>query len=146
MSVSKTAFIVILMFGLSALAEAGQNCSDITVPYEQFSSDELASIALACESEAVKQLFYNRAHHQELINESHQYSRLIPYSNRSSGQHLYSYRFYIAMIEAMAPVWYPDAEARIRFLNTEYEYYNEIVELRLQGYDNLADQLERSST
>lgn len=146
MRVSKSALLGITLFCLSALAGAESSCSDTAAPFEQLSSDELVSIAAACESEALKQLFYNRAHHQELIEETHQYSRLIPYSKRDSSQHLYGYRFYIAMIEAMAPVWYPDAKARIRFLNTEYEYCNEIVELRLQGYDNLADRLERSSS
>lgn len=50
---------------------------------------------------------------------------------------------YIAMLEEFAPLYYPDIQQRVKFLNMIYERRSEVVELRLHGYDKLADALER---
>ncbi len=48
------------------------------------------------------------------------------------------------MLEALAPLWFPDADARIEFLRNEYDHRGEVVELRLRGFDRIADRLERN--
>jgi len=144
MGTVKEVFITVLLLCSVTPTWAHHNCPDLATSHEQFTSNELKNIATACKSESIKQLFYNRAYHKELISESRYLFRLIPHSEQNSNHRLYAYHIYISMIEAMAPIWYPDAEARAQFLNNEYELQNEIAELRINGYDQLADRLEHS--
>ena len=68
------------------------------------------------------------------------------YSDDSNSVRIDSYSLYMALIEQMAPVWYPDASARVAFLNHEYDRRSEIARLRLRGYERVADQLEHTSS
>ena len=108
-------------------------------------STQLRKMAAACDNPAISALYYNRAAHLELLAEAHVMSGLIAFRPSSSNSSLLSYRIYIAMIEALAPVWFPRVEERIAFLNAEYERRSEIARLRLRGYDPLANRLERQS-
>ena len=65
------------------------------------------------------------------------------YNSESSDCQLTAYRLFIAMVEELASLYYPDIKQRIEFLNKIYEERSEVVELRLQGNDRLADALER---
>jgi hypothetical protein len=88
-------------------------------------------------------LFYNRAYHSDLLEEGKTLSNLISYFGQDIKRHFEAYRLYIALIEQFAPYWYPDATERAAFLNTEYDRRGEVVELRLHGYDRLADLKEQ---
>jgi hypothetical protein len=130
------------------LAQADEHpaCRDLDFPYASLSSGELRVIARSCAKEEIASLYYRRARHAELLDEGEVLSGLIPYSRREQSSHFDTYRIYIAFLEAFAAVWYPDAGARAAFLNKEYDRLGEVAELRLRGYDNLADRLERGTS
>ena len=69
-------------------------------------------------------------------------SGIILYNWETSEYQLTAYRLYIAMVEESAPLYYPDVQQRVEFLNTIYERRSEMVELCLKGNDRLADALE----
>lgn len=70
-------------------------------------------------------------------------SGIIFYNRETSYYQLTASRLYIAMVEELAPLYYPDVQQRVKFLNTIYERRNEMVELCLKGNDRLADALEK---
>lgn len=79
-----------------------------------------------------------------MLREGETLSDLQVYFSRDLTHHLESYRIYIALIESFAPMWYENVEHRIAFLNAEYDKRSEVTELRLHGYDRLADLKERT--
>lgn len=107
------------------------------------SASELRGIAATCNDTNMARLFYNRAYHKYLLSEGKALSGIILYNSESSDYQLTAYRLFIAMVEELAPLYYPDVEQRIDFLNKIYEERSEVVELRLRGNDRLADALER---
>jgi hypothetical protein len=134
-------------------AWAGEHpaCQDLAYDYHANSAAGLREIARTCHDPAIARLYYNRAYHLDLIHRAREQSDLISYSSRS-GQYLAtpervrqmeSYQLYMALIEAMAPRWFDDPAERIAFLNEEYDRHGELAELRLKGYDHLADFKER---
>lgn len=138
---------VLLISMVHGLVQAGEHpaCRDLDYRYAQHPSQQLRAIAASCEAEEIADLFYHRAYHAELIAEGEALRGLIAYTRRDSGGHFDAYRLYIAMIEAFAPVWYPVVNERAAFLNGQYEHHSEIAELRLHGYDMVADRLERQA-
>jgi hypothetical protein len=50
---------------------------------------------------------------------------------------------FMTLVELFASRRFPKWTDRLVFLNGEYRKHNEIAELRLRGYDRLADRLER---
>lgn len=128
-----------------AFAQEHPGCRNLDYGYQQHTPVELRAIAASCRYPDVAYLYYNRAYHAELLSRADAMASLIPYSGREKQKQydLLSYRYYMAMIEDLASVWYPDPIARVRFLNLEYDRRSEIAELRLKGYDQIADRLER---
>lgn len=124
-------------------AKQHQACSNLNYPYQTHSSKELRAIAATCQSDAVSRLYYNRAYHVDLLQEGETLSQIIALHNRDMRRHIEAYRFYIALVEAFAPSWFPDANARATFLNKEYDRLGEVAELRLHGYDHMADMKEK---
>jgi hypothetical protein len=45
-------------------------------------------------------------------------------------------------VEELALQWFPKAKERVNFLNQVYEHRGEVIELRLHGYNKLADALD----
>ena len=137
--------IMLLALGASesAFAQEHAACNSLTYAYEDHAPDELRMIAASCDSKPVANLYYNRAHHSELVSEAAILAGLIAYSDDANRLHLDAYRLYMALIEQMAPVWFSDPVARVNFLNHEYDRRNEIAHLRLRGYDRMADRLEK---
>ena len=84
-------------------------------------------------------LYYNRAYHAELLQEGEALSRIVSVSGRETTRHLQAYRLYMALLEAFARNWNRNIQDRAAFLNREYDRRSEVVELRLHGYDRLAD-------
>lgn len=67
------------------------------------------------------------------------------WSRDGNNPDLETYQIYIGLIEAFAATLYPDPVERLNFLTQEYSRQIEIAELRLRGYDNLADRMERDT-
>ncbi|MGD8497260.1 MAG: hypothetical protein PVG82_00040 [Chromatiales bacterium] len=139
--------LIILTLAASgvALAQEHPACSDLDYRYETHSSKGLRTIAASCGIPAIANLYYNRAYHADLVAEGTTLAGLIAHSPNRSGARFESYRLYMAMVEQLAPTWYPDTSERVRFLNREYDRRGEIARLRLRGYDHLADRLEREA-
>jgi len=135
--------VLIMVSSSAALANESPACHDHESSYINSSAKELRSIAVSCEDKGIAQLFYNRAYHKYLLSEGKALSGIILHNSESSAYQFTAYSLYIAMVEELAPLYYPDAQQRIEFLNTVYERRSEVVELRLKGNDRLADALER---
>lgn len=120
-------------------------CANLAHTAKQRDSKQLRSIAASCSNPSVRELYYNRALHLELVTEAKVMEGLIEFRAPHSSNTMLGHQMYIALIEAVAPVWFPDLQERLEFLNGEYERRGEIARLRLRGYDPLADRLERQS-
>ena len=125
-------------------ADEHSACSDLDDEYQSHTPEELRFIAASCNSKPVANLYYNRAYHTDPVSEARIYARLIAYTDNSSNIRLEANRIYMALLEQMAPIWYQDSSTRVAFLNKEYDRHVEIATLRLQGYDRIADRLERN--
>ena len=106
------------------------------------SATSLRMIAARCTNPELAKLYYNRAYHLDLLNESKTYAQIIPYQQEVGDYHFVAARIYITLIELLAPNWFANSTDRISFLNDIYEKRTEIVELRLHGYNKVADILE----
>jgi hypothetical protein len=128
-----------------AFAQEHPACRDIDYAYQDHSSASLRAIAASCRYRDVAYLYYNRAYHADLLARADSLSSLIPYSGREREKQydMVSYRYYMAMVESLSSLWFKDPVSRLRFLNLEYDRRSEIAELRLKGYDHIADRLER---
>ena len=135
----------LILGGNSVFAEQHRACRDLDYPFGDHTPSERRAIAASCQSGPVARLYYHRARHADLVAEERTLARLIAYSPPASRYHFAAYEVYIALIEALAPVWYADPAARVEFLNAEYDHRGEVAELRLHGYDTLADRLEGKS-
>ena len=135
--------ILAMVISNIAMAKEHPACHDQEFDHVNSSASELRTIAATCVDKGVTRLFYNRAYHKYLLSEGKALSGIILHNTESSDYQLTAYRLYIAMVEELAPLYYPDTQQRIEFLNTVYERRSEVVELRLKGNDRLADALER---
>lgn len=129
---------------VTVLAQEHHACSNHDYHYEAHAPGELRTIAASCKSTPIANLYYNRAYHADLVSEATTLAGLIAYVDNSSSVDFEAYRLYMALLEQMAPIWYPDPGARVAFLNREYDRRDEIARLRLRGYENVADHLERN--
>ena len=138
-----TKYGILLLAGLlwSAHSSAQENkaCRMPDYDYQSQSTMQLRAIAASCHSEQVARLYYNRAYHAELLQEGEALSRIVSVSGRETTRHLQAYRLYMALLEAFARNWNRNIQDRAAFLNREYDRRSEVVELRLHGYDRLAD-------
>ncbi|KPJ90181.1 MAG: hypothetical protein AMJ53_14625 [Gammaproteobacteria bacterium SG8_11] len=139
---------VILLFGAlswGSIANAEEHvaCTNLDYDYQVHSSKDLRDIAATCQARSISQLYYNRAYHVDLLKEGEVLSQIVAMVSRDLTHYIEAYRFYIALIESFAPTWYPDANERVDFLNHEYDRRGEVTELRLHGYDRIADLKEK---
>jgi hypothetical protein len=125
-------------------AWAGEDsaCGQLDRTFQNSPAYELRAIAGTCDNKDVAKLFYNRAYHKDLLNEGKVLSGLITRNTDSTTHHITSYRLYIALVEELALQRYTNAKDRVRFLNRVYEHRGEVIELRLHGYNKLADALD----
>ena len=130
---------------VSNVVMAGENpaCHNPTQAFFNHQATELRNIAASCADNEVARLFYNRAYYKDLLVESKILSNLIQHNAESANYQITAYQLYIAMVEEFAPLYYPNIQQRIDFLNLVYERRSEVVELRLHGNNKLADVLER---
>lgn len=125
----------------SVTANEHPACRDLDMRYEMFSPEKLRDIAESCTDKKLRTLFYHRAYHADLIEESQAYAGLETFRKNTIKESITSYAMYIALVEALSSSWFPDLMKRAAFLNNQYETHTEIAELRLHGYDNLAERL-----
>jgi len=129
----------------TVLAQEHPACSNPAYHLEAHTPADLRDIAASCQSKSIATLFYNRAYHADMVQEAATLAGLIAYSDDRGKEQFDAYRLYMALLENMTPIWYPDSEARVAFLNREYDRRGEIARLRLRGYDHVADHLERTT-
>jgi hypothetical protein len=132
-------FGALLLGGAPLQAEEHAACWDMDYRFEQHSPQELRQIAASCRSALVSTLYSQRAEHADLLQEHMTLSNMTVQSRGGKNPDLESYRIYIGLIEAFAASLYPDPVERLNFLTQEYNREIEIAELRLRGYDHLAD-------
>ena len=109
-------------------------CRNLDFDYTHLSVSELTEVAAACDDEAMAKLYYNRAYYADLLasDASTGFDSRLSYLTQS-------HRLYMGMVEAFAPHWYPDKNARLAFLNGQYEQMAAIAELKLRQIKRLAD-------
>jgi hypothetical protein len=136
--------IASLGLAFSGVAAAGQDpaCEQLDHTFQSYTAEQLRAIAGTCHEKSVARLFYNRAYHKDLLSEGRALSGIITRNAEPAGYHVASYRLYIALVEELSLQWFPKAEDRVAFLNEVYERRGEVIELRLHGYDRLADALD----
>jgi hypothetical protein len=138
-------FGALLLGGSPLQAEEHAACWDMDYQFEKHSPQELRRIAASCRSALVSTLYSQRAEHADLVEEHKLLSNMAIQSRGGTNPDLETYRIYIGLIEAFAANLYPDPVERLYFLTEEYSRQIEIAELRLRGYDNLADRMERET-
>lgn len=127
-----------------AFAEEHRACRDVDFAYRHFSAGELRAIAASCSEKSMANLYYSRASRRDLIQEADTLSVLSFADGDNRSERFRAYRLYLALVEEFSKLWFPARRRRIAFLNSEYERWGDVAELRLHGYDNVADRLEGS--
>lgn len=136
----------ILVFLSSSIAAAEYSaCTNPDHPFQKLSHTELQTIAKSCHSKKMAQLYYNRAYHKHVITKAKALADLDSQASNANRQSIISHSLYMAMIEEFAKIWIPNQTTRIEFLNSSYLHHDEILELRLQGQNKQADQIERQA-
>lgn len=146
MRVATVLLVCVLSWAWGSVKAADEHtaCRDLDFVYQNHTAEQIRAIAQSCHSDTISQLYFNRAYHMDLLQEGEALSQLIATSSGNITHHIESYRLYIALIESFAPSWYgDDMQGRITFLNREYDRRGEVTELRIRGYDRLADLKEK---
>jgi hypothetical protein len=135
--------LCIALCGSPALSGAGEHaaCTDISYDWFSLPADKLRRIAQSCWSRHFSELNYLRAYHHDLVTGG--IAPLSPIGNTrpEGGAHFSAYTFHMLLTEQMARHYYPTTAGQLAFLIGEYEVENEIAELWLRGYHNLASRL-----
>ncbi|MGB5261590.1 MAG: hypothetical protein WBO34_13865 [Gammaproteobacteria bacterium] len=116
-------------------------CTDTGHDWFHLSAVDLREIAGTCKSGRFAELNYHRAYYRDLLSEGAATSSLIDYARSEGRANFSAYTFHMLLTEQMARHYYPTTASRLAFLIGEYEVNNEIAELWLRGYNNLANRL-----
>jgi hypothetical protein len=116
-------------------------CTDTAHDWFRLSAVELRAIAGTCKSGRFSELNYHRAYYRDLVSEGEATSSLIDYARSEGRANFSAYTFHMLLTEQMARHYYPATASRLAYLIREYEVNNEIAELWLRGYNNLANRL-----
>ncbi len=137
----------LLMMNLGWPAMGGEHpaCLDASVSAQSYRLDELQRIAGSCREPEIAELYYNRAHHRQLLDKYDRFERsLLHYGDQDHRAYIESYRIHIGLAEAFARVSLQLRDLpTVRRLNRLYDEIGEIAEMRFRGYDLIADRLER---
>lgn len=137
---------------LAMLSLAPAHAADTTVctseglEFLSLSARELAAVAGDCDDPALRSLFRRRARHQQIVSSFRILSRLHMGPQARYGTDPDAVRMHMALVEALAPNWFPERAERVRFLNAQYEHRIRVADLRLKGHDLAAARLEREFT
>ncbi|MCP5353341.1 MAG: hypothetical protein H6926_09185 [Chromatiales bacterium] len=132
----------------SAAAEPTACNADIALRTSEIANlppSGLRLLAESCPAGRVSQLYYNRAYAAELQQDYQTYLHLIPYRSADSRDdvNFSAYRMFLGLAEAFAPQAAVSPQGRVDWLNQAYEQANELAELRMKGYDRVADRRAR---
>ncbi len=133
---------LVLSIFVTDLVVADNPCRDIGMQYLQQPVETVRALAEHCDNPKLTELYYKRAYHLELLERNYAPQAGI-YMYRRGYPPISEYRLYIALLESLASIWLPEVNARVDFLRSEYDHRGEVVELRLRGFDRIADRLER---
>ena len=122
---------------------AQEHAACTTTGYDWFThtAGELRKIAAACKSQRFAELNFHRAYYRDLVAEGDATASLIDYARSDSRANFSAYVFHMVLMEQLARHYHPTTAGQLSFLNREYEINNEIAELWLRGYNNLAMRL-----
>lgn len=122
---------------------APEHAACTTTGYDWFThtAGELRKIASSCRSVRFSELNFHRAYFRDLVAEGDATASLIDYARSESRANFSAYVFHMILTEQLAAHYYPTTAGQLMFLNRAYEINNEIAELWLRGYNNLATRL-----
>ncbi len=125
----KWALLIVLVLGGGQLWRLAEPlaCRDLDYDYSALSATELGLIASSCRREAMARLYYQRAYFTELL-EGREVAGLAD-----------GHRLYMGMVEAFSSHWFPAQEARLDFLNQQYEQATERAEIQLRQQRQFAE-------
>ena len=121
-------------------------CTDTNHDWFSHTTDRLREIAHSCPSALFGELNYHRAYYRDLVSEGAATSSLIDYARSEGRANFSAYSFHMLLTEQMARHYFPTTDGLLNFLIGEYESKNEIAELWLRGYNNLANRLSELQT
>ena len=130
----------------SAQAAEPAACDDQGIGFLNLGATELMQIADRCEDPRLRSLYRRRAEHQQIVNSFRILAKLRMGPQARYGTDPNAALIHMALVEVLAPQWFPEVGDRIEFLNDEYERRIRVADLRLRGHDLAAARLEREFT
>lgn len=131
----------------SGVLHADESCTGLKFSMNEQTPTQLRQIAAQCPSSSIADLYYHRAQYAELVRDNRVLQSLSIINTVSdSEKDAESYRMYIALVELMAEQMIPKQAERVAFLNQQYSQLNNLFELRMKGFDRIADRLEHEAT
>ena len=121
-------------------------CTDTSYDWSSYTAKRLRELAASCQSARFAELNFHRAYYRDLVSESTAAASLIDYHRSEGRANLRAYAFHMLLTEQMARHYFPTTAGQLSFLIGEYEMKNEIAELWLRGYNNLANRLSELQT
>ena len=137
-------WVILWFHALSVSAGELSVCDDALIAKRPQTGDKpWTNIPFDCEHPELARLNDNRAQLYELMSDFNNLNRAVS-ADKSAQAYYEAYRILIGLAESfvMQAMARGDLDALTR-LNDTYRQYIEITELRLKGYDLLANRLER---
>ncbi len=142
--------LCLVLLALLSLAPAhasdSKSCTSQGLEFLTLSAGELAAVAADCEDSELRSLFRRRARHQQIVSSFRILARLQMGHQARHGTDPDAVRLHMALVEVMAPIWFPNDAKRVDFLNAQYQHRIRVADLRLRGHDLAAARLEREFT
>jgi len=137
--------LLMMNLGWPVMGEEHPACLEVSASTGAYPLEELQRIARSCREPAIAELYFNRAHHQQLLEKYDRFERsLLHYGDQDHRAYIESYRIHIGLAEAFASVNLRQRDLHtVQRLNRLYDEIGEIAEMRFKGYDLIADRLER---
>ena len=127
-------------------AEQHPACTDPSHDWSSHTAEQLRGIAGSCSSARFSELNFHRAYYRDLVSEGAATASLINYTRSEGRANFSAYTIHMLLTEQMARHYFPTTAGQLHFLIGEYEKKNEIAELWLRGYNNLANRLSELQT
>jgi hypothetical protein len=138
-------------WGIAAyLATAGLNasehpaCQNIDFPYRGSAPEVLRDIARSCTRSQMAELYHNRARQAELMEDHAVMSRIEQTRRSTDAWTPREEVLFIGLVETLSAHYALSPLQRAAVINAAFGPANEIVELRLRGYDLQAKQLRET--
>ncbi|MES9871529.1 MAG: hypothetical protein ABW162_06430 [Candidatus Sedimenticola sp. PURPLELP] len=136
-----TLFGVMLTFSLGGIAAEHPACTNPFLKQTVVTPGESRGIAISCTEEEISSLFYNRAYHQELLENFRSMAMLESYTETDDMMHYEAQRIYIGLAEAFArSAWNNGNLKAVSALNEQYDQAIAVGELQIRRNEVLARQ------